>query len=197
MAWQPDYVTLEDLRAYQSIELTVDDDQLALAITAASRAVDRRCGRQFGSLTTSVARTYRAVYDRHEAVWIASVDDIATTSGLVVTIDGTEVTGYTLTPCNASLGSRPWTAIEFGVDATVTPTATSVIGVTGTLGWSAVPTPVKLATLMQANRFAARRNSPYGVASSPAEGPDLRLMSTLDPDVSVILDGYVRKVWAA
>ena len=50
MAWQPDYVTTDELKTHLRIDLadTTDDDAIGIAITAASRAIDRSCGRQFG-----------------------------------------------------------------------------------------------------------------------------------------------------
>jgi len=63
-------------------------------------------------------------------------------------------------------------------------------------GWSAVPVPVKEATYLQASRFHSRRDSPYGIAGSPDQGSELRLLSRVDPDVAVSLSDFVRW-WAA
>lgn len=198
MAWAPDYATVGELRSFVDVSSSAHDDYLALAITAASRAIDARAGRQFGSVTTVVPRVYPVEYDRHAVTWLSSIDDVYTTSGLVVTVDGATCTGYTLGPRNASARGVPYTAIMFGSAATVQPSTTSEIGVTGSFGWQSVPTPVKHACLLQAARFAARRNSPYGVASSPtSEGADMRLTAALDVDVAVMLNPYARRVWAA
>jgi hypothetical protein len=43
-----DYVTVEELAAYARITDSNDDDQLELAISAASRVIDRYCNRSFG-----------------------------------------------------------------------------------------------------------------------------------------------------
>jgi hypothetical protein len=46
--------------------------------------------------------------------------------------------------------------------------------------------------MLQASRFYARRDSPYGVAGSPDLGSEVRLLSKVDPDVAVSLADYVR-----
>ena len=56
--------------------------------------------------------------------------------------------------------------------------------------FSPVPASVKLATEMQASRWAKRRDAPFGVAGSPELGSELRLLPKLDPDVEVLLSGH-------
>lgn len=53
-----------------------------------------------------------------------------------------------------------------------------------------VPSTIKLATLMQAGRWAKRRDAPFGIAGSPETGSEMRLLAKLDPDVEVMLGGY-------
>lgn len=43
-----DYATVEELASYVRINDSVDDAELALAISAASRVIDRYCNRSFG-----------------------------------------------------------------------------------------------------------------------------------------------------
>jgi hypothetical protein len=64
--------------------------------------------------------------------------------------------------------------------------------VTAVWGWTAVPTSVKQATLLQASRFHKRRHAPFGVAGSPEMGSEIRLLSRVDPDVSVALRDFNR-----
>ena len=67
------------------------------------------------------------------------------------------------------------------------------VAVTAKWGYAAVvPDAVKLACLLQASRWFARRNSPYGIAGSPEMGSELRLLAKLDADVAVMLAGKVR-----
>lgn len=60
---------------------------------------------------------------------------------------------------------------------------------TTTVQFSPVPATVKLATEMQASRWAKRRDAPFGIAGSPEMGSELRLLPKLDPDVEVLLNG--------
>jgi hypothetical protein len=126
---------------------------------------------------------------------MVEVDDLQTTTGLVVEIDGTATTDYTLEPRNAVAKGKAWTRIVFGT--TLSPTgAVDEIAATASWGWAAVPSAVKLATRLQASRFGVRRDSPYGIAGSPQTGSELRLLARLDPDVAVSLGDYIR-IWGA
>jgi hypothetical protein len=60
------------------------------------------------------------------------------------------------------------------------------VRVTGVWGWSAVPSEVNFAALIQASRLFNRRHSPFGIAGSPEMGT-VRLYSRLDADVEVLL----------
>jgi hypothetical protein len=191
MAWAPDYVTVAEQKAFKKIANSNDDAEIVLYNTAASRAVDHYCNRQFGQVAAPEARVYTAFYDRRRRVWVVEVDDLPTTVGLAVEVNGVTTTDYTLEPRNAALKGKPWTHIVFG--GTACPTgAVDEVEVTASWGWAAVPNAVKLATRLQASRFGIRRESPYGIAGSPQTGSELRLLARLDPDVAVSLDAYVR-----
>lgn len=194
MAWAPDYCTVEELAAFRRVDDDADDAQLAHAIAAASRAVDQHCGRQFGKSDGPVVRRYTAVYDRRRRSrrWVVAIDDLSTTADMAVTVDGQPTNDYELLPVNAVADGRPYTelALERATGGEHT------VEVTATWGWPDVPVVVKQATLLQASRFASRRDSPYGVAGSPDLGSELRLLARVDPDVAVSLGPYVRW-WAA
>lgn len=190
MAWKPDYVTSAEVKAYLHITDTDDDALVAIWATTASRAVDDFCGRQFGQVDTAEERTYDAAYDRHEGRYVAVVDDLQDVTGLAVKDSGgTAVTGYVLGPLNAAAKGRPYERMTLTRGGRIT--------VTALWGWSAVPVPVKQATLIQAARFAARRDSPYGIAGSPSEGGEMRLLATLDPDLKTALGRAYRRAWWA
>lgn len=194
MAWEPDYITAAQLAAYQRIGDSVDDVELAVAATAASRAIDNHTNRQFGLVAAPEERRYTARYDYERCRWVLDIDDLMTTVGLVVTVSGTAVTAYTLEPRNAAAEARPWTRLVFGLGAEAVPTASDEYEVTGTArwGWTTVPVPVTQAARLQGSRFASRRDSPYGVAGSPEQGSELRLLARVDADVGVSLRSYVR-----
>jgi len=204
MAWAPDYITTAELKAFLRISDTDDDVQLAVAITAASRAIDRCTNRQFGKTAGAEERQYTARWDRRRGRWIVAIDDLMSTTGFAVTTvdeDGTltgTITAYDLEPRDADLKGKPWEAIVVRSTSAVVPTGRPFeMAVTGNpWGWSSTPTAVKQAAYLQSSRFHARRDSPYGIAGSPDAGSELRLLARVDPDVAVSLGPYVRW-WAA
>lgn len=200
MAWAPDYVTLSKLKNFVRVNDTADDEELALDVTAASRAVDRFCGRQFGLAGSAVERYYTARYDRERRRWFVPIDDLMDSTGLVVTIDpdgsATTTTAYRLLPRNAAADDRPWTELHILPSSPVTPDGTEGgVKIAANWGWSAVPAAVEKATLLQASRLSVRRDAPLGVAGSPEVGSEIRLLAKLDPDVQMLLYGY--RKWVA
>lgn len=195
MAWAPDYGTDEDLREYVAVGDFDDDVQIGLARHTASRAVDEHCNRQFGQIDEPVERLYTAWPDLERGRWVVTIDDLMTTTGLVVEVDGTAITsaGYTLEPVNAAAAGRPWTSLAFTSDAEATPTGcVHEVSAVARWGWTAVPQAVEQATLLQASRLLKRRDAPFGVAGSPELGSELRLLAKVDPDVAVALRGLRR-----
>lgn len=201
MTWAPDYVTVEELAEELRISDAVDDATLARAISAASRAVDRATGRQFGNTGTPVqARYYTARWSATLGRWVVPIDDVQTAAGLLVATDPDDdgtyealVDAYAMRPVNAAANGKPWTAIVVHPSSTTTVTdADAGVEVRATFGWTAIPDVVISATLLQAGRFAVRRDSPYGIAGSPDTGSELRLLAKVDPDVAVMLSGVTR-----
>jgi hypothetical protein len=193
MAWQPDYATDEDLRAYLRVDDLEDDMQAALAITTASRSIDHDTNRQFGLVDPAVAQVYTARYDYERCRWVVDVDDFQTVVNLTVVIDGIIVTEFVKEPQNAIVHRRPWTRISFTDDSEATPTgAVDEVGVIAKWGWTEFPGPVKQATLLQSSRLLKRRDAPFGIAGSPDTGSEMRLLAKLDPDVAVSLNSYRR-----
>lgn len=197
MAWAPDYVTTTDLKSFIRITDAVDDAALAQAISAASRAIDQYCNRQFGQVAYPETRYYTAKYDRRRCRWVVFMDDVMAVTGFAVQVDAGAVDVYDMKPVNAAVKSEPWTFLVVDPSSTHRPLGTEdEVSITAQWGWTSVPTAVKEACLLQANRFFERRLSPYGVAGSPDVGSELRLLARLDPDVSVALNPY-RRWWAA
>lgn len=197
MSWAPDYVTPEELKAFLRFEAgdDLDDAQIGPAIAAASRAVDRCTHRQFGLVAAPEVRLFTA---RQEAArgaqWVVDIDDLMTSVGLVVEFDGEAITDHRMRPVNAPAVARPWECLVVLSTSDVTPTgAEAAVSVTARWGWTEVPEAVKQATLLQANRMLARRNSPFGIAGSPDAGSEMRLLSKVDPDVEVALADYKRR----
>ena len=64
--------------------------------------------------------------------------------------------------------------------------------VRGIWGWTAVPAEISMATLIQASRLFARRQSPFGIAGAPDLGV-VRLSARLDADVEVLVKDFRRR----
>ncbi len=204
MAWKPDYTTTALLKAQLRITDTADDTALAAAVTAASRAIDYECDRQFGS--ASQTRYYSpdcqllldgrpaiAVDDFMAAMTVAT--DLAD-DGLFATslVSGTD---YDAWPYNASADGLPWTHLVMkATSSTYLPWTNRSVKVTGTFGWTAVPAVVGAAAVIQAARFFVRRDSAFGVVGSPELGSEVRLLARLDPDVALMLTSVKRR-WGA
>lgn len=191
MAWEPDYCTGDELKHFVRITDTDDNAEVALAITGASRAIDLHCNRQFGKDSAPTTRYYRSKACGPRTR-IVKIDDIMTTDGLtVLTHDdsGTAIT-YALAPINNAAKGKPWTQLR--LPSHIPTVSYEDVAVTGTFGWTAVPAAVKEACLLQASRLLARREAPFGIAGSPDQGSEMRLLARVDPDVAVALTKYVR-----
>lgn len=193
MPWKPDYITTAQLKSYLDIADTVDDVELATWCTAASRAIDKKTNRQFGQLAAPAARVYRrpAYYEPNIGLWVVEVDDVQDVTGLTVGGVAYASSGAVLQPDNAPADGEPWTALGF------TSCPTTPLTVVARWGWTAFPAQVIGAAKLQANRWNARRRSPLGVAGSPDQGSEMRLLAKLDPDVATTLTGLSRRRRAA
>ena len=185
------YVELDELKAMLSIDDYVDDALLEGHIEAASRTVDDICHRTFDLATTATARTFYPASPR-----LVIVDDIGSTSGLVIKIDNdltgtfeTTLTDCTPQPDNALAKGRPITrflAYETFFPEDIRPT----VEVTAKWGWPAVPEPVKSATAILAGRLWKRADSLLGVAGFGDLGAVM--LRAVDPDIKLMLSAYIR-----
>lgn len=189
-----DYATIAELKSFLRITDTVDDAELTLAVTTASRVIDQAAGRRFGQDDTVTTRYYTAA---DTAGGMDLPDDISTASGLVVAFAGTNQTidtTFRLRPYNATLNDEPFTRIEV-VDGYRFPTGEKEVAITAQFGWPAVPSAVKFATLVQAGTILkGGRDSPLGIAGSPEFGNELRLSTRLHPIAAEALRPYA-KTW--
>lgn len=190
MVWAPDYVTLAELKKFVRVGDAVDDAELTLIASAASRAVDTAAGRQFGSVPAPEERSYPVTYSRRRGRWIAAVDDVQTAVGAVFPAG---VDPPTLEPRNAVVVGLAWTRAVWTADPSG---GTGEVALSMRWGWLVTPAAVPLATRLQGSRWVARRDSPFGVAGSPQDGSELRLLARADPDVAVSLEYYRRDWWA-
>lgn len=201
MVWAPDYTSVAALKAYVRIPIldTQDDVQLALAVTAASRAVDNATNRQFGLVAAPEARYYTADYDSCERRYTVEIDDLMVVTGASISADGSgdgvydiPVSTYSLKPVNAASKGKPYTQLWIGTDVSIPYRGADGVQVTARWGWTDVPDTVEQATLIQASRFFTRREAPFGIAGSPDSGSEMRLLARVDPDVQLMLQSYYR-----
>lgn len=198
MAVTNGYCTLPELQQhFGDAGSKLDEDLLSRAINATSRAIDRFCGRRFWQDASVQAKVYRPRDGD-----IAWVDDISTTTGLIVATDdngdGTyettwASTDYQLEPLNANTEAVAYawwriTAIDrylFPVDS-----LRSTLQVTARFGWSAVPDEVNEACILRAAAIFKRKEAVFGVAGFGDFG--VVRIGRRDPDVMELLHPYIK-----
>ncbi|WIM97836.1 head-tail connector protein [Actinoplanes oblitus] len=188
-----DYAALPMVKAALG-KTTADDrdDLIQQAITAASRLIDRRCGRRFYADKVATARTFpvcgQSAYAGVDQVIL--VDDIATLTGVTVetgtTGSYTAASGWEAGPDNAAVYGRPYTELRAGAGWLP---ATGRVRVTARWGWPTVPDEIAQACLLLAARFYRRKDSPQGVLGSAEWG--VARVSRTDPDVEALIAPFV------
>lgn len=196
MAITNGYATLVQVKAALRITDSVDDTLLEMAIESASRAIDGHAGRYFYSSGTAT-RIYAA-----DDSLICQIDDLAGTAITLVTdpdADGTWADtwapiDYQLEPVNGVVDGLavPYTRIRATENYTFPVlSGEALVKVTGVFGWSAVPTAITQACVIQSSRIFKRLDSPLGVAGFGDMGA-IRVSRYLDPDVEQLVAPYRR-----
>lgn len=187
MPLSPDYITTAEAAAYLRIDDNVDDTELGFWVTAASRLVDSRCNRQFGSIVAPAARTYRRTpyYELNSGLWLLDIDDVQTSVGLLVGGVAYASQSAVLLPDSAPGDGQPWTHLGFNTPPYPSaPGAPSPVIVTATWGWTAIPTPVKAACKLQVKFWSDLRD----------KGGDVQTgMTRLEKGVAQSLAGLSRR----
>jgi hypothetical protein len=179
VTWEPDYITSAELKAELRITDSVDDTPVARWVTAASRAVDNFCHRQFGNTGTVQTRDFTAEWDRHVGCYVAELDDLGNVDDLVILYGTTEITDYTLYPKNALSKGGVYERAHFSLSLAASPYAPAYWGVPGRYS--------KIDLVIDG----------LGVAGSPSEGSELRLLAKVDPDVETVIGKKYRREWWA
>ena len=194
------YRSVSELKGWLGLSGSGQDTNLGYALDAATAAIDSYAGRQFDIDGAVVTRLYDCEYMDY-----AEVDDIATSTGLVVktlNADGTVNetltlnTDYYLAPYNADKVEpvMPFTKLIMAIEKSgkVLPTEhRQGLSVTAKFGFSAVPDAIVQATLIQASRYFQRKNSPMGFSGNPETGqPAVVFLSELDPDVKNLVKPF-------
>jgi hypothetical protein len=193
---------LAELKASLAISDSIDDTPLEAAITAASRLIDGYTERFFykdGTTEVPVVRYY-SPSDPYEVNLddFVSLTEVATDNNNDNTFETVWASSaYLVEPRNNPRKGWPYNRIlarnsffypfsTYNIYPFIYPQS---VRVTGVWGWSAVPSEVNMATLIQASRLFNRRSSPFGIAGSPEMGT-VRLYSRLDADVEVLLKPF-------
>lgn len=194
-----EYISKDELKATLSIDGsdTFADPDLALAVSAASRAIDKVCGRRFWKdADANQARYYTPdlpFRDDSPAPEFLAIDDLVELTSFKVDADGdgafettwTSLVDFVLAPLNAQADGEPWTYVKL---LSRLPRTERSVEVTGKFGWPAVPDQVKEAATILASKLAKRaREAPFGVAGIGYEGAAVRIART-DPDVCWLLE---------
>lgn len=185
-----------DVKSSLGIADSVDDERIDIALDAATAMIQDYCSRQFLIDSTSSSRVYRA-----EDICLVHVDDISTSTNLVVATDeagnGTFSTtwaasDYQLEPLNGKINgqTRPYNTIRAVGDKWFPQDAgRATVRVTALWGWPTVPEAVRQAAIIQTISVFRSADAPFG-ATPFAETGILRLRSSLHPTAAALLSDY-------
>lgn len=164
------YCTVADLAAYLTVPQTQYNDELAYAITTASREIDGWCARRFYADAAATARTY---WTRHNQILLIddawSITSVKSSSNDDGTYDKTWTVGTDLVaePLNGvadGLSGLPTWRLRWIVPQLPTASQLPNVQVTAKWGWATVPEPVRQACLIMAGEVFKLREAPFGVA---------------------------------
>jgi hypothetical protein len=203
MPWKPAYITYPQLATAVRADSVARKEDLEDACEAASRTVDKAANRQFGSATGT--RLYEPIWSASNGMWQVDTDDFEADQLTAVAYDSAgdytyatamDIASLLPYPFNASQDGRPYEGFYVRRTSLARPARFRVTA--DPWGWSAVPRTVIAATKLQAVRFFARYDAPFGVAGSPSDGSEVRLLARADADVIVMLKSrqLVRRTWA-
>lgn len=207
MAITNGYTTLDKIKPALGIQTTdtTDDTALEIAVDAASRQIDAHCGkgRRFWQDGVVVARSYFPTNAQ-----CLGVDDISTTTGLIVKVDDdddgtfettlTINTDFILLPLNAAseYPVRPWTTIQLLRDGTLgnwtqLGSGRPHVQVTARFGWSAVPNEIERACVLQARSIFKSEDTTFGFVQNAIDGTPMRV-PPLHPMAKAQLEPFIR-----
>jgi hypothetical protein len=201
------YATLTQIKNYMSISDNTDNDLLEDLVESASRSIDRIANRRFYLDSTASARLYRA----YSNIFVF-VDDIGTTSNLVVAVDEngngtysktlTLNTDYILDPLTSQSLNRPFTQLTMVSNTEswpIFPGLTSNglrpgVQVTARWGWPSVPDDLNMACLILTADLYKRKDAPGGILGLGDLG--VVRMSPIGRDVTAMVRAYKKEVIA-
>jgi hypothetical protein len=194
------YIELEQLKSSLEMQgMTFADQDITLAINAASRGIDSATGQRFYlDVDATQVRYYSPTsFRRLEIDPLAVLTTLAIDRGNTGTFGETwtQNTDFVLDPLNATADFKPYERIlvralsgrwlPAGYDQSVK--------VTGQFGWAVIPEDVKAATSILAAKLLRRvREAPFGIVTAGIDqGAAVRIART-DPDVFSLIQPYAR-----
>lgn len=202
MAITNGYATLDEMKLELGLPVsnTTHDDNLELAVNAASRQIDGYCGRRFWQDGTVGTREYWA----DSYTYCCVPEGISTTTGLVVKIDQdgdgtyettlTLSTDFILTPPNALDNTPAWPYTEILLVNNYTfpllYNGRPGVQVTAKFGFPAVPDDVSKACRLLAHDAFKGKDAAFGVAGINDTG--LLRVSGMRADARALLAPYKR-----
>jgi len=207
MAITNGYATLAEIKGYMSISDNTDNDLLENLVESASRSIDRIANRRFYLDATASARLYRA----YSNIFVY-VDDIGTTSNLVVAVDEngngtysktlTLNTDYILDPLTSQSLNRPFTQLTMVSNTETWPIFPGLtsnglrpgVQVTARWGWPSVPDDLNMACLILTADLYKRKDAPGGILGLGDLG--VVRMSPIGRDVTAMVRAYKKEVIA-
>jgi hypothetical protein len=165
------YIDVGDLKDRLDIDDDEDAVRLAGAVDAASRGIEKFCGRQFNDAGSATARVFQVTSD-----CLAYVDDFSTTTGLVIQTDDDDngtfertwtTADYELAPLNGVVGGETgwpyWKIRHVGWNRGFPQLRRAGLQVTARWGWTAVPAAVTEACRIAAEEIFKLRDTPFGI----------------------------------
>ena len=165
------YIDAEDLKDRLEIEDNDDMVRLTGAVEAASRGIEKFCGRQFNDAGSVSARVFEVT-----SCHLAYVDDFHTITGLVIQTDDDDngvyertwtTSDYELAPLNGIVGGEIgwpfWKIRHVGWNRGFPQLRRAGLQVTARWGWSAVPAAVTEACRIAAEEIFKLRDTPFGI----------------------------------
>lgn len=201
------YADKTELKAYIGLSGSGQDDNIDNALDGASRQIDKITGRRFYQDSSAQVKTYTPNNE-----FILDVDDISTTTGLIVKLDdnddGTYETTLTINtdfivvPVNPDIikttGSTtylaPYTQLRIlntRSSERFDPSIVNNVQVTAKFGYSFIPEPIKQATLIQGLRLFKRKDAPFNILGNEQTG-QIELFNKFDPDARELIKGYIK-----
>ena len=195
------YASLAELRGELGITGqtdNTDDSRLELALDAASRWVDEKCGWRFYTTTSDETRYYTAEH----AGFLDVPEGLISLTTLACDQDGDRTyeetwasTDYDLVPDNAVLDGKPYTRI---VISPLTRYGFSSwrkgVKLTGKFGYcTTAPRAIKRAAILKAQQLFMRKDMPFGVMSASAVGT-VTMRIPEDADIEALIRQYVRSI---